>query len=138
MHVDWLSITPWLAVCFGIYSQVHLWLRLSLGSNRYIVDQQAATYDSPVFRGRGVHIHDFWNPGSSVADQDVGGALVAAIMYTDITGALVNIKGIPVSASTNHSGVRYGRVRGEVERGAVDDRFVSTQSNPADMFIKLA
>jgi hypothetical protein len=67
---------------------------------------------------------------------DIGDAPGAAVVYTDNTGALVNIKGIPVSPRTKHIGVRYHRVRGEVERGAIDARYISTQDNPADMFTK--
>jgi hypothetical protein len=67
---------------------------------------------------------------------DIGDSPGAAIVYTDNTGALVNIKGIPVSPRTKHIGVRYHRVRGEVERGAIDARYISTQDNPADMFTK--
>jgi hypothetical protein len=68
--------------------------------------------------------------------MDVEGITGAAIIYTDNTGALVNIKGIPISPRTKHIGVRYHRVRGEVERGAIDARYVSTHENPADMFTK--
>jgi hypothetical protein len=67
---------------------------------------------------------------------DVEGTTAAAVFFTDNTGALVNIKGIPISPRTKHIGVRYHRVRGEVERGAIDARFVSTHDNPADMFTK--
>ena len=67
---------------------------------------------------------------------DVEGSSGAAVIYTDNTGALVNIKGIPMSPRTKHIGVRYHRVRGEVERGAIHPRFVPTQDNPADMFTK--
>jgi hypothetical protein len=79
---------------------------------------------------------------------DVGGPQSAAVIHTNNTGALVNIKGIPVSARTKHIGVstpsffsgnggkRYHRVRGEVERGAIDARYVATSENPADMFTK--
>ena len=67
---------------------------------------------------------------------DVEGIPGATVIHTDNTGALVNIKGIPISPRTKHIGVRYHRVRGEVECGAIDARFVSTQENPADMFIK--
>ena len=41
-----------------------------------------------------------------------------------------------LSPRTKHIGVRYHRVRGEVERGAIDARYVPTQDNPADMFTK--
>ena len=67
---------------------------------------------------------------------EVEGIPGASVIHTDNTGALVNIKGIPVSPRTKHIGVRYHRVRGEVERGAIDARFVPTQDNPADMFTK--
>jgi hypothetical protein len=67
---------------------------------------------------------------------DVGGSQSAAVLYTDNTGALVNIKGIPVSPRTKHIGVRYHRVRGEVERGAIDASYVATSENPADKFTK--
>ena len=67
---------------------------------------------------------------------EIEGISSAAVLYTDNTGALVNIKGIPISPRTKHIGVRYHRVRGEVQRGAIDARFVSTQDNPADMFTK--
>ena len=67
---------------------------------------------------------------------EVEGNTSATVLYTDNTGALVNIKGIPISPRTKHIGVRYHRVRGEVQRGAIDARFVSTQDNPADMFTK--
>lgn len=67
---------------------------------------------------------------------DVDGDPDATVIYTDNTGALVNIRGIPISPRTKHIGVRYHRVRGEVERGVIDARYVSTQDNPADMFTK--
>jgi hypothetical protein len=67
---------------------------------------------------------------------DVGDPPSATVIYTDNTGALVNVKGIPISPRTKHIGVRYHRVRGEVERGAIDARYVSSQDNPADTFTK--
>ena len=46
--------------------------------------------------------------------HDVGDPVGAVTLYSDNTGALANVKGIPVSPRTKHIGVRYHRIRGEL------------------------
>jgi hypothetical protein len=58
------------------------------------------------------------------------------VIYTDNTGALANMKGIPISPRTKHIAVRYHRVRNEVENGAIEPRYVATSDNIADFFTK--
>jgi hypothetical protein len=58
------------------------------------------------------------------------------VIHTDNTGALANMKGIPISPRTKHIAVRYHRVRNEVENGAIEPRYVTTSDNIADFFTK--
>jgi hypothetical protein len=58
------------------------------------------------------------------------------VIHTDNTGALANMKGIPISPRTKHIAVRYHRVRNEVENGAIEPRYVATSDNIADFFTK--
>ena len=69
--------------------------------------------------------------------QDVGEDLGAAIILSDNTGALANIRGIPISPRTKHIGVRYHRVRGEVVKGNINPQYIHTSENVADMFTKI-
>ena len=69
--------------------------------------------------------------------QDVGEDLGAAVLLSDNTGALANIRGIPISPRTKHIGVRYHRIRGEVVRGNIDPQYIPTSENIADMFTKI-
>ena len=57
-------------------------------------------------------------------------------IFSDNTGALANIKGIPISPRTKHIGVRFHRVRQEVEAGSVNPTYVPSAENLADMFTK--
>jgi hypothetical protein len=59
------------------------------------------------------------------------------VVYTDNTGALSNVKGIPISSRTKHIVVRYHSVRDEVENGAIEPRYVATSENIADFFTKV-
>jgi hypothetical protein len=59
------------------------------------------------------------------------------VVYTDNTGALSNVKGIPISSRTKHIAVRYHRVRDEVENGAIEPKYVATSENIADFFTKV-
>ena len=68
--------------------------------------------------------------------HDVGEELGAAVIFTDNTGALANVRGIPISPRTKHIGVGYHRIRGEVQSGSVDPQYVHTSENIADMFTK--
>jgi transposase InsO family protein len=68
--------------------------------------------------------------------SDFGGVPAPIRIYTDNTGALANIKGIPISPRTKHIGVRYHRVRQEVEQGSISPFYVESASNLADMFTK--
>jgi hypothetical protein len=68
--------------------------------------------------------------------KDTRGNLGAAVIFTDNTGALANVKGIPISARTKHIAVRYHRVRDEVENGAINPQYVQTAENAADLFTK--
>jgi hypothetical protein len=68
--------------------------------------------------------------------SDLGGELGAAVNYSDNTGALANVRGIPISPRTKHIGVRFHRIRGEVERGAINPTHVPTEPNIADLFTK--
>jgi hypothetical protein len=58
------------------------------------------------------------------------------VIHTDNTGALANMKGIPISPRTKHIAVRYHRVRNEVENGAIEPKYVATSDNIADFFTK--
>lgn len=69
--------------------------------------------------------------------QDVGEDLGAAVILSDNTGALANIRGIPISPRTKHIGVRYHRVRGEVVKGNINPQYIHTSENVADMFTKI-
>ena len=68
--------------------------------------------------------------------HDVGEDLGAAVILSDNTGALANVRGIPISPRTKHIGVRYHRMRGEVVKGNIDPRYIHTSENIADMFTK--
>jgi hypothetical protein len=59
------------------------------------------------------------------------------VVYTDNTGALANVKGIPISSRTKHIAVRYHRVRDEVENGAIEPKYVATSENIAEFFTKV-
>jgi hypothetical protein len=69
--------------------------------------------------------------------SDLGEGEGGVVVYTDNTGALANIKGIPISTRTKHIAVRYHRVRDEVEKGAIIPKYVGTAENIADMFTKV-
>ena len=69
--------------------------------------------------------------------QDVGEDLGAAVILSDNTGALANIRGIPISPRTKHIGVRFHRVRGEVLKGNINPQYIHTSENIADMFTKI-
>ena len=69
--------------------------------------------------------------------SDLGEGEGGVVVYTDNTGALANIKGIPISTRTKHIAVRYHRVRDEVEEGAIIPKYVGTAENIADMFTKV-
>jgi len=69
--------------------------------------------------------------------QDVGEDLGAAVILSDNTGALANVRGIPISPRTKHIGVRYHRVRGEVLKGNINPQYIHTSENVADMFTKI-
>jgi hypothetical protein len=68
--------------------------------------------------------------------HDVGEDLGAAVILSDNTGALANVRGIPISPRTKHIGVRYHRMRGEVVKGNIDPQYIHTSENIADMFTK--
>lgn len=67
---------------------------------------------------------------------DLGGEGVPMHIHSDNTGALANVKGIPITPRTKHIDVRYHRVRDEVERGFIVPHYVSTVDNVADVFTK--
>jgi hypothetical protein len=69
--------------------------------------------------------------------HDVGEDLGAAVILSDNTGALANIRGIPISPRTKHIGVRFHRVRGEVVKGNINPQYIHTSENVADMFTKI-
>lgn len=62
--------------------------------------------------------------------------LGALVLFSDNTGALVNIRGNPSSQRTKHIGVRYQRMRDEILDGSIDPQYVHTDDNIADMFTK--
>jgi hypothetical protein len=68
--------------------------------------------------------------------EDFGGNGTPMHVYSDNTGALANFKGIPISPRTKHIGVRYHRVRDEVERGFIVPHYINTVDNVADVFPK--
>jgi len=68
--------------------------------------------------------------------HDVEGLYGAVTIYSDNTGALVNIRGSPISPRTKHIGVRYHRIRDEVGRGAILPLYVPSEENIADLFTK--
>jgi histone deacetylase 1/2 len=68
--------------------------------------------------------------------HDVGDPVGAVTLYSDNTGALANVKGIPVSPRTKHIGVRYHRIRGELQRGSFNPTYVPSAENIADVFTK--
>jgi hypothetical protein len=69
--------------------------------------------------------------------NDFGESPGSIVIYTDNTGALANVKGIPISSRTKHIAVRYHRVRDEVENGAIKPLYVATSENIADFFTKV-
>ena len=68
--------------------------------------------------------------------SDFSYELGAVVLYTDNTGALVNVRGNPSSMRTKHIGVRYQRIRDEVQLGRVNPAFIPSEENSADLFTK--
>jgi hypothetical protein len=68
--------------------------------------------------------------------QIYGGASAPVKILSDNTGALGNIKGVPISHRTKRIDVKYHGVRQEVEQGSVSPLFVHSAANLADMFTK--
>jgi histone deacetylase 1/2 len=68
--------------------------------------------------------------------SDFNGQSGALVLYSDNTGALVNVRGNPSSQRTKHIGVRYQRIRDEVQQGRVDPQYVPSEENAADLFTK--
>ena len=69
--------------------------------------------------------------------NDFGESPRGIVIHSDNTGALANVKGIPISSRTKHIAVRYHRVRDEVENGSILPRYVATADNVADFFTKV-